>query len=211
MTETVDTFQSLFDAMVAERGGLAALSAVNVEIVTECCRLLVAIRGTDAADVPKIAATIAQLQALLPSPVTADVQPIDLALLSDEELRQLEFLCRKGTGEIDAKPSPAEPERIQGPSEIVGRDLGEWIDAHAADWRLRDLAVAEALHLRNSFSSMASGFICRNLWADIYRADMQSEIKQAVRSALAAVGSDAKVLSAAETRRLVPPTNVHTQ
>jgi hypothetical protein len=190
--EADDTsYQTLFNDQIAARGGLERLTALDTEIISIICKLLISVRGADAESVPKLAATIAQLQTTLPAQVAADAdKPWNLALLTDAELQELTRLEAIALGEAPPTPEPVVPERQEGEAERVGSNLGRWIDERKEGWRFGRPSEAEKIHLRNEFSEMGYPLIVRDLWADIYRSDLQGEIERAVKNALAAVGRD---------------------
>ena len=64
-------YESLFRDVVAKAGGLAAMSAVDVEVAATIVRLLVAMRSAPAVEVPRIADTLARFQQSLPQPSPA--------------------------------------------------------------------------------------------------------------------------------------------
>ncbi len=195
MTEAAPdpTTQAVFNSLTLERGGVESLSALHVELCATVARLLASISAAPADDVPRLAETTSKLMAQLPPPVAAGAKPFDLAKLSDRDLAELGRLVAIATGEAEPVPDPVEPERTVGEAERVGRDLGAWIDERAERWRFGGPTEDEQIHLRNQFAYMGRNIITRNLWASIYRADMESEIGRAVKSALAAVGSDATI------------------
>jgi hypothetical protein len=205
-TVTAAAQQRLFDDLVRRRGGLAALSALNIEVATMISALMVASRSADASEMVKTADVISRLTQMLP-PET-DEPPADLTRLTDQQLAALTHIMKIAHGETEQdapeEPPPAEPER--GPSELAAIELGRWIDAHHTEWSHRALNSVERDHLRNGYQSVARGFICRNLWFDIFHDQMHDEIERQIRAALAEAGRrDEKVvltLPAEEPKRL---------
>src|ERR1019366_3403006 len=110
MTEPGDQYQIMFDDLIAARGGLSALSPIHLEICSVICRLLIAVRGADdAREVPKTAALVSSLTAMLPLPIEPGAPVADLSRLSDAQIEQLEMLSRVANGEIDPQVAPITP------------------------------------------------------------------------------------------------------
>ena len=191
-----DPVQAIFNSLTLERGGVASLSALHVELCATLSRLLAGISTAPADDVPRLAETTSKLMAQLPPPVATDARPFDLRLLSNEQLMQLETIQRTASGEIAPVVEPIIVERERGRAEVMAEQLGLYVDQHAEAWQHRPLTEREQLALRNMFQSVAgSAFVCRNLWNDIYRQTLEDEIRRAVTAALEAAGrSDVSIV-----------------
>jgi hypothetical protein len=91
-----DDFKNVFDEICRERGGRQSLGVVGVSIARSLAQAL-----CDPATPPSI---IANLSASLPPKMQPDEKPLDLRILTDAELRQLEFLVRRASGEQVERP-----------------------------------------------------------------------------------------------------------
>jgi hypothetical protein len=194
-------FQSLFDAMVVERGGLAALDPLHIEIITVCCRLLVSIRSADPTDVPKIAASLSQLQAQLPttSASATDGPPIDLAQLSDGELCELERLIRIGRGEAEPHVEPiAPPARVPGAGEIEGALLGRYIDEHIEAWRSGRLSERDRREICNGITAVLRGVATPS---GLWQGELASKAAATI-APMSAIGGKADIARASQNVRL---------
>jgi hypothetical protein len=106
---------AIFDALVNERGGVARLSIVQLAL----CQSLACALAADAA--PNI---VAGLSAMLPAPTAEPATDNwDLSLLSDRELRLLEYLCRRAHGLKDLPKKDRQTRR-----ELDAIDLAKLLD-----------------------------------------------------------------------------------
>jgi hypothetical protein len=105
--------------------------------------------------------------------------------LDDHELKELERLLAKGRDVEVPEWKPEFDERERGPSEAAGIIAGRYIDDNCERWTHRAPGENEQTVLRTNFQMMARNFVARDLWASIYRGDIQTEIERAVKSALA--------------------------
>jgi len=76
-----------------------------------------------------------------------DTPPLNLALLTDDELTQLETLTAKAHGRLPSTPLP-ENERPLSEHEHRGLALGSFAGAHAEEWQRREPTPAEEIELR---------------------------------------------------------------
>ena len=211
MTEPAEA-EALFSELVERHGGsagIARLSGLDREIIGVLVKLLIQLRTADGADVARLAGTVAQLTATLPTP-SANAEPeLDLSRYTDRQLEHMLHLHRIGSGEIpndEPEPEP-EPPPPMGPAQLEGDRLGKWIDENCDSWTHRRLRTDEELIVRNGFQGMARNFIARHVFRDIFFSEMQNQVEDAVKRALAAAGSDARVvpLTAEERRQIEPP------
>jgi hypothetical protein len=211
MTDAPDPYQTLFDSLCAERGGLARLSAVDLEIVSMICKTLIGARAADAGDISKVAATVSGLLQSLPPPVATASTALDLTLLTDSDLAELERIYAIGSGQQPPAPEPVAVERERGPGEVWAEALGRYVDAHSVEWSRRAPTDLEQIELRNMFQYVVSGanVIARNLWRDIFMGDMQDTIERAVKAALAFAGKTDTRLLPNEPDAPKPPANIH--
>jgi hypothetical protein len=72
----VTSATELFDALVDRHGG-ARLSVVDREVIASMVKLLAAMRGAAAADLPKLVSAYAQLESMLPAGKSASLSPLD--------------------------------------------------------------------------------------------------------------------------------------
>ena len=197
MTEELTALETAFDGIIAGRG---ELSSFHADIARLIAQLMIASKSmADAGELTALASDVAKLEALLPPISAADAGEMDLRRLTDDELRELQRIQNKACN-LDAPLwTPELPvEREMGEAERIGRNVGAWIDQRKEGWRFGGCSALEALHLRNELGSLCFPLIARNLWASIYRADMETEIQNAVRKALAAVGrNDVKLIPSA--------------
>ena len=201
MTDDISTadYAQLVESLIAKHG--PALTALDTEVIGIVAKMLVQVRTADAADVPKIASTIAQLQATLPTPTDASDDDFQLSRLSSSELVQLQKLQDKACNvdspawcvDDDIPPSPEITQR-----ERSAAALARWVNERAAGWAHGGLSKCSALeinHLRSELNDITSPIPCRHIWRDVFMQDVEGMIEDAVRKALAAVGSDAKVVA----------------
>lgn len=194
-------FQDLFNAMIAKHGGADLLSVLDVEIVTICCNTMINMRSVDASEAAKMAAVIVQLTSTLPAPIEDAGEDFDIRRWDDSELREYERLCCKATNQsippwaIEQEASPAIEHTAR---ERTALQLAKYVDERAAGWVHGGLSKCSALeinHLRSELNDLTSPIPCRMIWRDVFMQDVEGMIEDAVRKALAAVGSDAKVVA----------------
>jgi hypothetical protein len=94
-----------------------------------------------------------------------------------------------------------------GPSQIEGNRLGKWIDENCSNWTHRRLRADEEFHIRNGFQGMARNFIAYQVHRSIIADELRDKYEREISRALAASGSDARVvpLTAEERRQIEPP------
>jgi hypothetical protein len=184
-TETpADELQALFDSLVAKHGPLFRLSALDTEVIGILAKMLITVRTADPVEVPKIAATIAQLTATLPTPVEAGEDDFRLERLSDAELSELHRLqlkcCDMSAPHWVPPRLPSAPEL--GPCAAEALKLGKFLDLHREDWKGRPLLEAERIELMNGFAGLGyvAGIITRNLWEPIWRSEIDLAVSKAV-------------------------------
>jgi len=91
-----DSFEDLYAQLVAERGGAQALGVIGQSIARALAAAL-----TDPSTPP---ATISNLASLLPAPRAPGEKALDLRILTNAELRTLEFLVARASGSKEPKP-----------------------------------------------------------------------------------------------------------
>jgi hypothetical protein len=89
--------QSIFEGLIAERGGRERFDVSGLAIANKLATLL-------ASDTDGSAATIASLCELLPPKPTAGDETWDLSLLTDEQFKTLDRLCAIARGEKPPTP-----------------------------------------------------------------------------------------------------------
>lgn len=204
-------FQDLFNAMVTKHGGAERLSALDVEIVTICCRTMVAMRTADPSEAARMAQTVSLMVQTLPAPLEDTGEMMDLTRLSSAELVELERLqCKACNTEVPAwcadDDIPPAPEVTQ--RERTATQLALWLNEREERFRFGGCTdERERIHLRNEVGGLLYPLDAKSLWREIYMADAQGMIETAVRKALAAVGSDAQITpaTAAECAQIEPP------
>jgi hypothetical protein len=193
----------LFDELVAKHGPLDRLGSLDREMCTIIVRMMITMRSAASDEIARLAATVATLTATLPTPITADASPEwDLTKLTDEQLNALMVLEGIATGTAPVEPLPPMTERVMGRNETLAASLGRYIDDNAPRWRHGGPSEDEQLELRNRLVEIGDGFIVRNLWRSIHKAETEALITEAVRKALAAVGSDARIVPPDDPKQL---------
>lgn len=138
-------FKNVFDSLVIERGGRQNLSVVHMAVI----RALAAALTGDPAASPT---TIASLGALLPPPQqTGDEHTYDLRILTNAELRQLEFLTARAAGLKPEKPPRVRRTR----REEDALEFAQFLDAIVR--RAEKPTDAETIQIRNHIHYVLRG------------------------------------------------------
>jgi hypothetical protein len=210
MTDATDeALQTAFNSVIAGRRG--ELSSFHADVARLIAQLMLTSRGmTDAGQLIAASSEISRLEQLLPPISADDGDGFDLRRLDDFELRELERLQCKCCDQtippwaIEQEPSTAPEISARAHGAAL---LADYVDERAERWRFGGCSADEANHLRNELSSLVSPLVCRHLWRDIFLGEAQGQIEDAVKRALKAAGSDAKVVPStdAERRQIEPP------
>lgn len=199
--------QTAFNAVIAGRGDLSSFHADIARMIAQL--MLSSKTVADAGQLSALASDVARLEALLP-PIGADsADDFDIRRLSDSELRTLEAIQNKACN-IDAPSWTPDDDAVAPeitPRERGAINLARWVDARASSWNFGGPTEVEMIHMRNEITSIVSPTIAHALYRGIIGDELRDKYEREISRALAASGSDVRVvpLTAEERRQIEPP------
>ena len=174
--------------MIERHGPLDCLSALDRQVISIVCKLLIETRTAPHDEVAKLASSISNLTATLPTPPADEEPEMDIGKLNDAEVNELLRLQCIMAGQ--SPPTPGEllqplhdNDQQLTPRERTAVALAHWLDAReceAIEGRLH-FDQRAVIHVENEVSALFCPIIARSvLWARIRDEERAAAVSAAV-------------------------------